>query len=246
MQKLVCFGDSYIAEDLQNLTPHLKPISHVMAECLGLPLLNYAASGSGLAYSIDRFYRYLGSPEYDGTDYIFFNTTHQQRLWLPQSGSDFFIFPDSLQKAKETEGNRFFKKHAYEINWAIEHLTPELEHDVLHVVRTLAYQALRGNRCLVVNAFELSDLGLKLCQAVPSSKRFRNLMFKEGLVVTAVGEFDDSEQADWANEHKYDRINHYSQVNAVKLGEQFAAEFQGQVAFDTSELKQGFIKARRK
>ncbi len=242
MQKLVCFGDSYIAGDLERDSPGLTPLAKQLAAQLDLPLLNFGASGSGLSCSIDRFYRYLASSDYESTDYIFFNTTHHHRMWFPQSGGDFFIFPDSLAKTKETDGNRFFKKNLREINWALENLSYELEHDILHVVRTMAYQALRGNRCLVINAFELSPLCLELCQKVPGSKRFRNLMFREGLVKTSVGEFDNEEAVDWPNEHKYQRINHYSQMNVNRLAEQFAAEFNGQSAFDPSQLKQGFIK----
>lgn len=243
MQKLVCFGDSYLAEDLK--VPRLRPLAHRIAEHLNVPLLNFAASGSGLAYSIDKFYRYLVSGDYDSSDYIFFNTSHTQRLWLPQSGGDFFTFPDTVEKEKENSGNRFFKKHAHEISWAIENLTPELEHSILHVVRTMAYQALRGNRCMVVNAFRMSELCLQLCQTASSSKRFRNLMFSEGLIASSVAEFDDYTLVEWDNEAKYDRYNHYSNENLNILAEQFALELQGKSAFDLSKLKRGFITAKR-
>lgn len=243
MQKLVCFGDSYIANDLP--PTGMKPLGHIIADNLGVPLLNFGRSGSGLRYSIDKFYRYLVSSDYHTNDYIFFNTSLPHRLWLPQSGDDFFIFPDSVAKEKETSGNRFFKKNAREINWAIGNLVTELEHDILHIVRTMAYQALRGNRCVVVNAFRMSELCFQICQTASSSKRFRNLVFQEGMIASSVAEFDDYELVEWDNEAKYNRHNHYSQMNLNKLGEQFTLEFQGTSAFDPSQLKRGFIKAKR-
>ena len=245
MQKLVCFGDSYIANDLYPYVVDIKPLANRMADKLGVPLINFGCSASGLAYALDSFYRYLASEDFDSRDYLYFTTSMPMRLWLPESGGNHFLFPDSLGKISPSDGNYFFKKYAHEINWAMANLTPELEQSILHVIRTMAYQASQGNRCIVVNGFEISELGLKLAQAVTSNKRFRNLITKDGLIGASVSEFDEIETIKWDREHDYGRVNHFSEVNLEILANQMVAEFNNENAFNLSMLKHHFVKARQ-
>lgn len=136
-KKLLVYGDSY-AQKIYPYAPDYKSWSQVLADKLGLELINNAIGGSSIEYSIKCFIRDKISNVISPNDIIIFIITSMGRLHLkyqndnPGTASSFKY--EKFTSNYPVEHINFYKKNKNFIKWYISN-----KDEVMDNINTSAY-----------------------------------------------------------------------------------------------------------
>lgn len=150
MKKLVVFGDSFANYNwVEEQTSHLSWTS-ILSANLNLPVINYGVSGSGLNYSMYKFFEYVHSENYDSNDIIVWLTTNEQRLYTtsmpdPHLGT-FHNFPTNKITDLFNKDYKWIDENRQHALWAMEnYYDPAINYSLLKIASFLKQWA-RSNK----------------------------------------------------------------------------------------------------
>jgi hypothetical protein len=220
--KLVIFGDSF-ANYNHCPTPELN-WANQLSNVLGLPLINYAISGSGLNYSFIQLVNYFNSKDYHPEDILIFVNTEDRRIFSkdmtdPTLGGFFNFTPSMREHNKE-----WFLKNFEHALWAVENIYhPSINFEQLKVFSFLKAwaKAHPSNKVIILRGVgvpsgEWGDREPLIRETILPDENFFPLL-NPTLGHITVNEFSDPSLYNKLLNHWISgvdpRVNHLSKVN---------------------------------
>lgn len=251
MKKLVAFGDSFV--NLEFYTSDEKNWVTQLADELSFPVLNYGHFGSALGYSLNEFFKYQSSEDYDSEDIIIFVTTSSNRLFTsdmpdPKLGVLHFAITNSDYYLNQTEQNWIYNNADYGL-WAIDKIYhPSINYEIEKTVSCVRMWAdAHPNLVILIRGADddtYNPNSNKFVESIQSTSNFVSLSNNIGLVAASNLEFINNEESGFrGNSQKECRTNHFSTPNLEILVKMMndVITYRSQDYYDLSKLNRHFL-----